>query len=379
VNPRPAFVAGLSLAATTYHDAVRPILDDFFPGLAHSAALIGPGSDVLGYDTARSTDHDWGPRLLLFLSTAETRLYGAHVVDMLAQRLPATVAGWSTSWSEPGADRSRTLVPAGDGPVRHAIAVLDLDAWLVGRLGMDPRSGMGARDWLSIPSQRLLELTAGAVFHDGLAQLEPVRRMLAWYPDDVWRYLLACQWRRVAQEEPFAGRCAEVGDELGSRVVTARLVGDLMRLALLVERRYPPYTKWLGTAFAGLRAASTLQPLLTGALAATTWPAREEALCGAYELLARAHNDLGLAPAVDPTVRLFHDRPFRVLDADRFGTALRSAITDADVLALPPQVGGVDQFIDSTDVLTDAAAARATAAAAHHRGGEFMSTTDGQA
>lgn len=52
----PAFIPGLSLAADTYHEAVRPILDATHPGLVHSAALLGPGSEVLGFDTpARPT------------------------------------------------------------------------------------------------------------------------------------------------------------------------------------------------------------------------------------------------------------------------------------------------------------------------------------
>jgi hypothetical protein len=46
------------------------------------------------------------------------------------------------------------------------------------------------------------------------------------------------------------GRCAEVGDELGSRVVAARLVREVMHLAFLLEQQYLPYSKWLGTAFA---------------------------------------------------------------------------------------------------------------------------------
>lgn len=33
----------------------------------HSACLIGNGSEVLGYDTTMSEDHDFGPRLLIFL------------------------------------------------------------------------------------------------------------------------------------------------------------------------------------------------------------------------------------------------------------------------------------------------------------------------
>jgi hypothetical protein len=341
------FVAGLSLAAATYREAVRPVLDDAFPRLAHSAALIGPGSEVLGYDSARSTDHDWGPRVLLFLGPADADRYADDIIEVLRERMPASVAGWSTNFRPPGSD--------------HGVEVHALDVWLSGQLGVDPRNGMRARDWLAVPTQLLLQATAGAVFHDGLGQLEPIRAALAWYPDDVWRYVLACQWRRIAQEEAFPGRCAENGDDLGSRIVTARLVRDLMRLALLMQRRYPPYSKWLGTAFAQLQCAPTLGPALSDALTAVDWPQREDALCVAYEQLARVHNQLGLAEQVEPTIRLYYDRPFRVLAADRFADATRLAITDAEVLALPPHIGAVDQFVDSTDVLSAADRARAAA------------------
>ena len=124
------------------------------------------------------------------------------------------------------------------------------------RVSASTRSrGCSTRDWLAAPQQLLLEVTAGAVFHDGLEELGAVRETLAWYPDDVWLWLLACQWRRLDQEEPFVGRTAEVGDELGSRILAARLARDLMRLCFLLERRYAPYSKWLGSAFARLDAA----------------------------------------------------------------------------------------------------------------------------
>jgi Domain of unknown function (DUF4037) len=355
------FVPGRSLAAATYREVVRPILDRAFPGLLHSAALLGPGSDVLGYDTARSTDHDWGPRVLLFLGPADADRYAADIIDVLSERMPASVSGWSANFGPRVHGRSRWLQPSTDGPIDHGVEVFNLDVWLDGQLGVDPRKGMRARDWLAVPTQLLLQTTAGAVFHDGLGQLEPIRTALAWYPDDVWRYVLACQWRRIAQEEAFPGRCAENGDDLGSRIVTARLVRDLMRLALLMERRYPPYSKWLGTAFAELHCAPAAQ--LTDVLAAVDWPRREDSLCDAYEQLARVHNQLGLTEPVEPTVRPYYNRPFRVLAADRFADATRRSITDPEVLALPPHIGAVDQFVDSTDVLGAADRARAAATA----------------
>ena len=83
---------------------------------------------------------------------------------------------------------------------------------------------------------------------------------------DLWLHLMACQWQRIGQEEAFPGRCAEAGDDVGSAIVTARLARDLMRLALLLNRRYPPYSKWLGTAFARLPGTAGLAASLAAAV-----------------------------------------------------------------------------------------------------------------
>jgi Domain of unknown function (DUF4037) len=45
---------------------------------------------------------------------------------------------------------------------------------------------------------------------------------------------------------PMVGRTAERGDELGSRLLSTRLAGDLMWLAFTLSRRWPPYPKWRG-------------------------------------------------------------------------------------------------------------------------------------
>jgi hypothetical protein len=63
----PPFIPGLELSRLFYQEVVKPILDDNFSGLRYASALIGTGSEVLGFDTEMSTDHHWGPRLQLFL------------------------------------------------------------------------------------------------------------------------------------------------------------------------------------------------------------------------------------------------------------------------------------------------------------------------
>jgi hypothetical protein len=327
----PRFVPGLELARDFYDEAVAPLLGD----TEHAAALLGWGSDVLGFDTARSTDHGWGPRLQVFVDRNSV----ATVRRAIDAGLPDRFREWPTRF---GWDAV---------PVSHHVEVAPLGEWLQENVGYDARRGLSVLDWLATPQQVLLELTAGAVFHDGSGELAAVREQLAWYPDDVWLWLLACQWRRIDQEEPFVGRAAEVGDELGSRVLAARLARDAMRLSFLLERRYAPYSKWLGSAFSQLDVHAALAPSLLDVVSAEDRGAREDALIATYEELASRHNALGITRPVEGTVRLFHERPFRVLGSARFVDACVERVTDPWLRSLP-LVGAIDQFVDSVDVLS---------------------------
>ena len=237
--------------------------------------------------------------------------------------------------------------------------------FFTGILGFDPGAGVTVADWLLTPTQTLAMLTAGAVFHDPAGELACRREALRWYPDDVWRYALAAGWLRVAQEEAFVGRAGAVGDDLGSRLVAARLVRELVRLAFLIERRWAPYPKWLGSGFARLDLAATASPALAAVTAAAHWRDREDALVTAAELLAAATNDLGLAAPVDPAPRRYYTRDIRVVGADRLTVALTAAVTDPEVRALLDRLGGrrggpvgrlpgtIDQVTDSTEILGD--------------------------
>lgn len=354
------FMPGIELSKILFREAVQPILRDAFPGLRYAAARVGSGSEVLGFDTPRSADHEWGPRMEIFLTAEDHAQHGAGIRHLLAERLPKQVRGWPTHFQK----SDDPLDPIGrmqltDRPVNHRVGVHDVDGWLVERLGLrvanvEPR----AWEWLAMPQQRLAEVTGGAVFHDELGTLTDVRRRLEWYPEQVWRYLLACQWQRISQEEAFVGRCAEVGDDIGSAVVAARLVRDLMHLCLLLERRYAPYSKWLGSAFNRLPVAESLTPALRGALAATDYPIREAHLCDAYEAVAALQNASGLITPVDPVRRTYYSRPFLVLHAERFAQALARTITDPDLRTLP-LTGSVDQWADSVDLLDQPRAVQA--------------------
>jgi hypothetical protein len=349
----PKFIPGLELARGFYRECVRPLLDAEFPGLAHSAALLGSGSDVLGFDGERSTDHDWGPRVVIFLEERDHVRYAETLRTALSDRLPLAFRGHPTNFAgAPGEPGTLVMQAVDRGPVNHRVMLTTVRAFARAQLGLDPERELTVADWLLVPEQNLLAVTAGAVYHDGLDALEPLRRKLAYYPRDVWLYLLAAHWERIGQEEPFVGRAGSAGDELGSAVIAARLVRDVMRLCFLIERRYAPYPKWFGTAFARLACAPRLGPLLAQVLAEPYWPEREQQLCAAYELVAALHNELGLTPPLPARVTPFYDRPFRVIHGGAFADALLAAIGDEAVRALPRGVGKVDQWCDNTDVLS---------------------------
>jgi hypothetical protein len=305
---------GIEISRRYYRTAVAPGLT----GVPHSAALLGPGSEVLGYDDEISPDHDFGERVQVF---------------------------------HPGRQTVGEFFSAG--------------------LGVDPLDGMTVADWLLTPTQILAGLTRGAVFHDPGGELARRREALAWYPDDVWRYALASGWLKVSQEEAFVARAGSTGDDLGSRILAGRLVRELMRIGFLVERCWAPYGKWFGKGFGELRLAAELDPSLRGALAAETWREREAMICTAGSLLAAATNELGLCPPVDPSPRRFYTRDIRVLGAHRLTTALAAEITDPVLLGIieragrregiPKLAGTIDQAIDSTDVLGDISRCRAAA------------------
>lgn len=345
------FVPGITLCADFYREAVRPLLDAHFPGLKHAAALIGNGSEVLGFDDPTSTDHDWGPRLLLFVEP-EALSATERIRQTLAQLLPKTFHGYPTNFSPPDpADGGTQLLQAlASGPVNHRVTVHSVRDFFAGYLGFEISLPLEPADWLSFPEQRLRAITAGAVYHDEVG-LEQTRKRFAYYPHDVWLYLLAAGWTRLGQEEHLMGRAGMVGDEAGSALIGARLVRDIMRLCFLMAKTYAPYPKWLGSAFECLPCATELLPVLEAALHASHWQKRETNLVKAYEHLAVQHNALGITEALPEQTMRFFGRPLQVIALHGFAEALVQRIEDPLVrrIAARPLIGGLDMLSDNTD------------------------------
>lgn len=338
---------GIELSRRFYTDIVRPWLSEVAPGLPYSAALSGYGSELLGFDDEMSRDHNWGPRVHIVLSRDRFDEHARFLVAEFSKVAPTSYLGEPIGW------RSRPHPPANGpeaaGASEHGLEFHTLEARLEGHFGVRSVENLSALQWLALAEQKLLAFTAGAVFHDGDGRLSRARERLAYFPDDVWLYKIACQWRRIAEEQAFVGRTGQVGDDLGSRVVAARLARDVMRMGFLLERRYAPYAKWFGSAFARLPIAEVLSPLLEGALLAGDWMARGDALASAYLELARKQNAIGIAE-FKPIIGPYYTRPFTTINADDAIEAARAAIADPHIRALPV-IGSLDQVSDLTPLL----------------------------
>lgn len=351
-KPAPAFVRGIELSRRFFAEAVRPILEERYPRLLYAAAIVGAGSDVLGFDNEMSTDHYWGPSTQILLRDKDTAI-ADEIRETLRHTLPHVFCGYPVNQADsPFEAGTPVMTLTSEGPVNHRIFPMTLRAFVQDHLAWDIDQPLEPADWLSFASQQLRSFTGGAVHHDACGDLTALRQQLSWYPHDVWLYLLACGWRRIAQEEHLMPRAGYVGDELGSAIIGSRLVRDIMSLCFLMERQYAPYPKWFGTAFQELKCSDDLLPVLEEAKFAKTWKEREERLTVAYTYVVRMHNGLGITPQIDDKPRQFFGRPFQVIFADRVNEAIQEVITDPAVKRLTkrPMIGSIDQWSDSTDI-----------------------------
>ena len=346
---------GLDLSRRFYRTLVAPIIAKALPQLRHAAARLGDGSEVLGFDTAMSADHNYGPTVQIFLHQADFG-HADTLMASLDRHLPERFEHWTVRYPSVG----RHLRADGWLTSDHGVELMTLEA-LVQRqfgTGLGPLSNL---DWLGFPQQRLLTLTAGALFRDDAGHLADLRQRLEYFPRDIWLLRLATHWDRIGEERAFVGRTGELGDALGSRIIASRLVENLMHIAFLIERRYAPYPKWFGTAFARLGIASQLQPLLADALQATPWQEREAAIALAAGRLAELQVERAIPGAVAPRVSSYFTRPFQVINADEIAGGLRGAIGDETLRQVA--TGSIDQLTDMVPVLTSPGRTRRIVAA----------------
>lgn len=229
---------GIELARRYYKECGEPMLcekfSDVLPRIA--AGLCGEGSECMGYDDEISRDHDFEPGFCLFITAEDERKFGFKL-ERAYTALPKEFLGFTR----------QVLSPVGGN--RHGVIVIE--DFYTRHLGF-ARAPESDYEWLSIPSQGLLNASNGEVFADSLGVFSAVReKILAGYPEDVRLKKLAAHTALMAQAGQYNyARLMRRGEYGAAQLAAFEFVRHAISAIYLLNRRYEPYYKW---AYRGLR------------------------------------------------------------------------------------------------------------------------------
>ena len=342
---------GLDLCRAYFAEVLQPILATSVPeiGQSYAAALIGWGSDVLGHDDEISRDHEWGPRCYLFLPNA-LQEHTEKIHRKLNSQAPMHFRGFPTRFAiDPGNPTVR--VPTEESSGRVHVEITTCDLYLAANLGAaTPANDL---EWLTIPENRLLELTRGEVFFDGAGELTRIRGFYEYYPVDVWKYRLAYAWQALGWDIDIVRLCADRGDTLSARYSLAKTLSGIMELTFLLNKRYSPFSKWLHREFYGLPHLSReIGPILKRCYAQEGLTVVPDLLSKAIKLLIQHQDQIGELPRMKMRPRK-SARPYPDFDSQYVADRIRGTIKGE--LREIPLLGAVDQWVGNYDLLLDAA------------------------
>ncbi len=208
---------GLELGRELAHQVAQDIelnLPDLVPHIC--LALVGTGSECLGFDDSISEDHDFTKRCQLFLPTDT---YSAHK-DRLQTYFKNYTYGTVQIESISDFYRRYTLYPEG------------------------PQCD---KEFRRIPQDLLCTATNGEVFLDNFGSFTHIRqRLLAYYPEDIRLRKIAYELNQLAQSGQYnLPRMLQRGDTIAASLALHQFVHHYMLLVHLLNKSYAPFYKWL--------------------------------------------------------------------------------------------------------------------------------------
>lgn len=256
--PEPASPSGLDIAQDYWLNWGKPWLAARYPRLLGEIGVgLFSGSDVLGADDELSRDHGWGPRFDVFRLDEQ----GVSNESLSAEMNTAAPREWE------GFQNRFQFTPS--------LGVHNTQRYFgnfFGRDGLPQSPG----DWIccehKLPNleTHLFFLRHGAVFHDPKGILADIRARLHAYPEDVWLLRMGQLCFDIAHygEYNFCWRLTKRKDPVAAHMAIGYFQHAVMAMALVMDRDYAPYWKWLHHVFRFTNIAARLDGYLV-ALAST--------------------------------------------------------------------------------------------------------------
>jgi hypothetical protein len=231
-------------------------------------------------------------------------------------------------------------------PVNHLIEISTFEDYLKNKYSIKKINNFQNKDWLDFSDQILLEITSGTVFYDGLNKVNNMREELKFYPLDICKLRIAVLWNYIWNKEAFIGRSIEINDYIGLKINTFRIVNYLIKILFYLEKRYIPYSKWLGFAFKQLNKFNDVNNIIINILNENLPEKIEGNLCLLYEKVIELQNKNKDLPYIKNKTRDFFDRPYKIIFSENIVEELKNSIEDKEIKNINIEKYGYDIIID---------------------------------
>ena len=234
---------GLELSRRYYEEVCRPAIERHFGRTLEKMAfgLAGDGSECYGFDDEISRDHDFGPRIMIWILSSDYTEFGIELQKVF-RNLPKKFLGYDgVNTSQYGKGRE---------------GVFTINGFYKQFTGLDhPPSAI--HEWRQIPEVNLSLATNGEVFDDPSGEFTGYRNLLlAGYPEDLRLKMMAARCMKIAQSGQYNyPRSLKRKEYVAARMALAEFTDSAISMIYLMNKKYKPFYKWMHR---GLRSLSIL-------------------------------------------------------------------------------------------------------------------------
>jgi len=262
-------LSGLLLSRLYYEEYGRAMIREKFPAYESRIAigLAGHGSECFGFDDCYSMDHDYGPAFCMWLTKEDYDEIGEQLMFEY-QNLPKEYLGYTTRTESAFA--------------KDRVGALEINVFYQEFLGewffyenmlkeshlFDDTCGSLESDflitWEMCTEHGLASATNGAIFRDDLGIFHKIRsRMLAYYPEELWKKKLAQAAAEMAQSGQYNyARCMRRLDTVAAQAALQEFIRSSISMVYLLNQTYMPYYKWMFRGMENLPFLAPVAPLI---------------------------------------------------------------------------------------------------------------------
>lgn len=226
-----------------YETVGKEMIHTHFPEWENRIAvgLVGEGSDCYGFDDEISMDHDYAVGFCMWLTGADYEKIG------------------------PALQEEYDKLSKNENRLKYRRGVFRINDFynqlLESSADFEKEFSL---DYQKVEEFQLAQATNGIVFRDDMGVFSNIReKLLAYYPENVWRGKLAQSIHEFSQyaQSNYARMMAR-RDELTAKICVSKAIESTMDLIYLLSRIYAPYYKWKKKGLEKFPLSKKILPLL---------------------------------------------------------------------------------------------------------------------